>query len=65
MTEEMKAVIEKQDAEIERLRQQNDELVEALKALDYCRGPFPAIAWEKVRAVRAAIDKSTKGKLCQ
>ena len=51
--------MEEAAAELRRLHEVNQELVEALEALDECRGPFPAAdaeinrAWEMVNAALA------------
>ena len=48
-------------AELRRLHEVNQELVEALKALDECRGPFTASDAEINRAwkmVHAALEKA-------
>jgi multidrug resistance efflux pump len=50
-------------AELRRLHELNQELVEALEALDECRGPFPAADAEINRAwkmVNAALAKARR-----
>jgi len=55
------AVVNASAAELRRLHEVNQELVEALEALDDCRGPFPASdeeinsAW---KMVNAALNKA-------